>query len=83
MGVDNGGSVDQKPYALLFTFSDRVDRRGRISFAYGMAIPQIAYTNSIQSYPDLCASPDVAERCKPFTEGLATMRPTRTRYFGL
>ena len=38
-----------------------------------MAIPQIAYTNSIQPYPDLCASPDVAERCKPFTEGFATI----------
>ena len=38
-----------------------------------MAIPQIAYTNSIQPYPDLCASPDVAERCKPFIEGFATI----------
>jgi hypothetical protein len=38
-----------------------------------MAVPQIAYTNSIQPYPDLCASPDVAERCKPFTEGFASI----------
>ena len=29
MGVDIGGSLDQKSYTLLFTFSDKLYMRGR------------------------------------------------------